>query len=267
VWVTWYSTSSDPLGAGSITESVVNVTPVGFAGTVAAVAFGAGRDVGYGSEGRAIEAVGTAEAGAAGGVAVSSGAAASEGELRVSLDGRAPALGVTDDWQVATTRQAAIANARPRVAVGTGIMLGLPTGGNNLETPRAVGRFAAWASSWRVLRGVAAVRRAVGRRSGQPRVAIVGYLEDGPNLITLAMNGWAEAEPAWWLNLQAQPDTTVEMKDGLRAVHGRAAGGEERDRLWARWRELSDDYDAWAAMRTGPTAVVVLEPRIEEAGG
>ena len=46
-----------------------------------------------------------------------------------------------------------------------------------------------------------------GRRSGQPRIAIVGYYEDGPNLVTLAMNGWAEAESAWWLNLQAQPDT------------------------------------------------------------
>src|SRR6185503_19991322 len=90
----------------------------------------------------------------------------------------------------------------------------------------------------------------IGRRSGEPRVAIVGYLEDGPNLVTLAMNGWAEAEPAWWLNLQAHPDTVVELKEGSRSVHGRAAEGEERDRLWARWRELSHDYDAWAAMRT-----------------
>ena len=102
----------------------------------------------------------------------------------------------------------------------------------------------------------------VGRRSGQPRVAIVGYLEDGPNLVTLAMNGWAKAEPAWWLNLQAQPDTTVELKDGVRAVHGRAAEGEERDRLWARWGEFSEDYDGRAAMRSGQTAVVVLEPRM-----
>ena len=101
----------------------------------------------------------------------------------------------------------------------------------------------------------------IGRRSGQPRVAIVGYLEDGPNLVTLAMNGWAEAEPAWWLNLQAHPDTTVELKDGVRAVHGRAAEGEERDRLWARWGEFSEDYDGWAAMRPAQTAVVVLEPR------
>jgi deazaflavin-dependent oxidoreductase (nitroreductase family) len=105
----------------------------------------------------------------------------------------------------------------------------------------------------------------LGRRSGQPRVAIVGYLEDGPNLVTLAMNGWAEAEPAWWLNLQAQPDTVVELVDGPRAVRGRAAEGAERDRLWARWGELSDRYDAWAAMRSGETAVVVLEPRAVEA--
>jgi deazaflavin-dependent oxidoreductase (nitroreductase family) len=102
----------------------------------------------------------------------------------------------------------------------------------------------------------------VGRRSGQPRVAIVGYLEDGPNLVTLAMNGWAEAEPAWWLNLQAHPETVVETKDGPRAVRGRAAEGEERERLWDRWREFSDNYDAWAAMRSGTTAVVVLEPRV-----
>jgi hypothetical protein len=35
----------------------------------------------------------------------------------------------------------------------------------------------------------------LGRRSGQPRVAIVDYYEDGPNLVTLAMNGWADAQP------------------------------------------------------------------------
>jgi len=104
--------------------------------------------------------------------------------------------------------------------------------------------------------------RTVGRRSGQPRVAIVGYLEDGPNLVTLAMNGWADAEPAWWLNLQAHPETVVELTDGSRAVRGRRAESDERIRLWAKWSELSDNYDAWAAMRSGKTtAVVVLEPR------
>jgi hypothetical protein len=54
----------------------------------------------------------------------------------------------------------------------------------------------------------------IGRRTGKERNAILGYYEDGPNLVTMAMNGWAEPEPAWWLNLQAHPDATVERKTG-----------------------------------------------------
>jgi deazaflavin-dependent oxidoreductase (nitroreductase family) len=106
--------------------------------------------------------------------------------------------------------------------------------------------------------------KTIGRKSGKERVAILGYYEDGPNLVTMAMNGWGEGEPAWWLNLQAHPDTTVELKGETRAVHGRAAEGEERERLWAKWREYGDDdLDANAARRSTQTAIVVLEPRAE----
>jgi F420H(2)-dependent quinone reductase len=101
----------------------------------------------------------------------------------------------------------------------------------------------------------------VGRRSGRERVAILGYYEDGPNLVTMAMNGWSDGEPAWWLNLQAQPDATVVLADASRAVRGRAALGDERSRLWARWREMGDDVDGYSKLRSTETAVVVLEPR------
>ena len=100
-----------------------------------------------------------------------------------------------------------------------------------------------------------------GRRSGQARTVILAYLEDGPNLFTLAMNGWGEAEPAWWLNLQANPEADAVLPDGPRPVRGRAAEGAERDRLWRLWRETSADLDDFAALRTTRTAVVVLEPR------
>jgi F420H(2)-dependent quinone reductase len=103
--------------------------------------------------------------------------------------------------------------------------------------------------------------KTVGRRSGAQRTAILGYYEDGPNLVTLAMNGWARPEPAWWLNLQARPDATVDLPGGSRAVRGRAADGDERERLWARWREMGDDVDGYATRRPSETAVVVLEPR------
>jgi hypothetical protein len=54
---------------------------------------------------------------------------------------------------------------------------------------------------------------------------IIAYLEDGPNLIAMAMNGWADGEPAWWLNLQAHPDASVVLVDGPRPVRARAAKG------------------------------------------
>ena len=102
-----------------------------------------------------------------------------------------------------------------------------------------------------------------GRRSGQPRSVIIGYFEDGPNLVSMAMNGWGVAEPAWWLNLQADPQAVVELAGGIRrGVLGRAAVGEERERLWRRWQELDRNLDGYAARRPRETAVVVLEPRI-----
>jgi F420H(2)-dependent quinone reductase len=102
-----------------------------------------------------------------------------------------------------------------------------------------------------------------GRRSGEPRSVIVGYYEDGPNLVTMAMNGWGAAEPAWWLNLQAHPEAVVELAGRIRReVLGRAAVGEERERLWRRWGELDQNLDGYAARRPQETAVVVLEPRV-----
>lgn len=115
-------------------------------------------------------------------------------------------------------------------------------------------------NTWGMLR-----LRTVGRRTGAERTAILGYLDDGPNIVTLAMNGWADPEPAWWLNLQANPDVRIDLASGSRDVHAREADGPERARLWARWAELDQGTDGWAAKRSRPTAVVVLEPLPDRA--
>jgi deazaflavin-dependent oxidoreductase (nitroreductase family) len=103
--------------------------------------------------------------------------------------------------------------------------------------------------------------RTVGRRTGKARLAILGYIEDGPNLVIPAMNGWADPEPAWWLNLQADPEATVELPDGRRVVTARGAVGEERDRLWGRLVDLGTSAytNANARLRSRETAIVVLE--------
>jgi deazaflavin-dependent oxidoreductase (nitroreductase family) len=101
----------------------------------------------------------------------------------------------------------------------------------------------------------------IGRNTGRERRVMLAYLERGTDLVTLAMNGWGAAEPAWWLNLQAHPDARIELVDGPCRVTGRAAEGDERQQLWTRWRELDEKLDRYAAIRPAETAVVVLEPK------
>jgi F420H(2)-dependent quinone reductase len=108
----------------------------------------------------------------------------------------------------------------------------------------------------------------IGRRSGRERMAILGYREEGGALVTLAMNGWADPEPAWFLNLQAQPDARVVLDDGERLVRARVATGDERERLWSAWTAYDGyggDLDGFARRRSRETAVVVLEPRSADA--
>lgn len=102
----------------------------------------------------------------------------------------------------------------------------------------------------------------VGRKSGQERSVIIGYLEDGADVVALAMNGWDEGDPAWWLNLQAQPDAVVRQAgQDPRPVRARRATGEELDRLWQRWVAVDPKLDGYAGGRTTETPVVVFEPR------
>jgi deazaflavin-dependent oxidoreductase (nitroreductase family) len=125
-------------------------------------------------------------------------------------------------------------------------------------TGRRIGLWRPKPDGWGTLR-----LTTIGRRTGRERNVMVGYFVDGPNLVTMAMNGWGEGEPAWWLNLQAHPDVGVDLVGGRRDVTGRAAQHEERERLWARWREIDKNLDAYAARRSTETAVVILEPRPE----
>ncbi|MEU1951972.1 nitroreductase/quinone reductase family protein [Nocardia rhamnosiphila] len=105
--------------------------------------------------------------------------------------------------------------------------------------------------------------RTRGRRTGRERAVILGYFRDGDDFVTLAMNGWAESAPAWWLNLRADPAAEADTVDGVVRVRGREATGAERDRLWAEFPRYKGwggaDFESHAASRSHDTPVVVLE--------
>jgi deazaflavin-dependent oxidoreductase (nitroreductase family) len=121
------------------------------------------------------------------------------------------------------------------------------------------GRFL-WTTSNK--RGWGALRlTTIGRKSGQERNVIVGYVEDGLNLVLVAMNGWGEGHPAWWLNLQAHPDAVVRMAgENPRRVRALQVEGGERERLWKRWVAVQSDYEEHARRRSVETPVILLEP-------
>jgi deazaflavin-dependent oxidoreductase (nitroreductase family) len=99
-----------------------------------------------------------------------------------------------------------------------------------------------------------------GAKTGQERLSPLLYRERGDDLVIFASYAGAPVNPAWFHNLVAHPDVTVEVAGETRAVRARVAGPQERDELWE-WNK--QDYDTFAEYeakteRTIP--VVILEP-------
>ena len=101
----------------------------------------------------------------------------------------------------------------------------------------------------------------VGARSGAERVSPLIYLRDGERLVVVASKGGADRHPAWFHNLEANPDTLVEVGRDERRVRARRATEAERDAFWPRLVAIYSpyaDYERRARPRKIP--VMVLEP-------
>jgi deazaflavin-dependent oxidoreductase (nitroreductase family) len=100
-----------------------------------------------------------------------------------------------------------------------------------------------------------------GRKSGEQRSSVAGYLRDGDAYAIVASNAGADRPPAWWLNLQDNPEAEVDA-DGERVrVRAREADGEEYDRLWDRFVEANESYERYRGYTQRKLPIVVLDPR------
>lgn len=103
----------------------------------------------------------------------------------------------------------------------------------------------------------------VGAKTGAHRTSPVICLQDGNAIVVMASKAGQPTHPAWFHNLMANPDTTVQVGPNVRQVHARIASGEERARLWSKFLTIypgSEFYERNAKNREIP--IVVLEPRI-----
>ena len=101
----------------------------------------------------------------------------------------------------------------------------------------------------------------IGRKSGQSRTNGLFYIVDGQDLIVVASNAGDTTDPAWALNLRAQPAADVEIGGERRSVYAREASAEEVSRLWPRLVAANADYDAYRATAGRRIPVFILEPR------
>jgi deazaflavin-dependent oxidoreductase (nitroreductase family) len=102
----------------------------------------------------------------------------------------------------------------------------------------------------------------LGARSGRRRTSPLMICRDGEAIAVVASKAGQPSNPAWYHNLLAHPDTTVQVGAERRPVRARVAAGEERERLWARFVAGFPEYERYrvrAAPRQIP--VIVLEPR------
>ena len=100
----------------------------------------------------------------------------------------------------------------------------------------------------------------VGRRSGRARVSPLLYLDDADRLVIVASKGGTDHHPAWFLNLMANPATTVEVGRARRRARARQAVGEERERLWQRLVGMYPAYATYQSHTNRLIPVIVLEP-------
>jgi deazaflavin-dependent oxidoreductase (nitroreductase family) len=101
----------------------------------------------------------------------------------------------------------------------------------------------------------------VGAKTGTRRTSPLAYTKDGKNLILVASKGGYPRNPAWFHNLLAHPDTTIQVGTERRPVRARVATAAERKRMWPLVVSNYGGYEDYARRTAREIPLVVLEPR------
>jgi deazaflavin-dependent oxidoreductase (nitroreductase family) len=101
-----------------------------------------------------------------------------------------------------------------------------------------------------------------GAKSGTKRTSPLMYHEHGDAIVVAGTKAGQPSHPAWYHNLMANPDTTIQIGSEVRKVHARLATDEERDRLWEKMVEIYPGYNFYERNAKGrKIPVVILDPR------
>lgn len=120
---------------------------------------------------------------------------------------------------------------------------------------------------WRIGRLITVELHTTGRHTGLPRTAILSapIVEPG-RVVLVASKGGSDRHPAWYLNLVADPDVVIDLRDGSRAMRARTATAEEKAELWPRITGAYPGYAHYQQRTRRDIPVVICVPRVPTAG-
>jgi deazaflavin-dependent oxidoreductase (nitroreductase family) len=100
-----------------------------------------------------------------------------------------------------------------------------------------------------------------GRKSGEQRSTMLTTpWQDGDKMAIVASAGGNDTHPAWYLNLEADPNVTVRTEDGTTSMTARTAAGDERTELWDEITSKYKNYSGYQSKTDREIPVVILEP-------
>jgi F420H(2)-dependent quinone reductase len=101
-----------------------------------------------------------------------------------------------------------------------------------------------------------------GAKTGAKRTSPLMYHDDGDRVAVMASRAGQPTHPAWFHNLNSNPDTTIQIGSEVRRVRARVASDEERDQLWPEFVAFYPGYDFFARNANGrKIPIVILDPR------
>ena len=99
-----------------------------------------------------------------------------------------------------------------------------------------------------------------GAKTGARRTSALAYVRDGENIVLVASKGGHPRNPAWFHNLKANPEATIQIGRERRAVRARVAKPAERKRLWPKAVATYGGYRTYQERTEREIPLVILEP-------
>jgi deazaflavin-dependent oxidoreductase (nitroreductase family) len=99
----------------------------------------------------------------------------------------------------------------------------------------------------------------IGHRSGEERTVPLIFGRDGDDYLIVGSKGGADEPPAWYVNLEANPEVTVQDRADIFKAVARTANDDEKARLWPVMTKEWPSYDEYQTKTSRPIPIVILE--------